>query len=105
MQPLFRNFSFAHNDEWVGFADGYHDSKKQPDVALRVKDHYWLTLVAETGWLENHQDLLHDKDLWLLGGKDQGSPPVNVVVLVYFDHKAFDADKLHQENIKMLNLT
>jgi hypothetical protein len=71
----------------------------QPDVAVRVRGSYWPTLVVESGWSEEYDDLVEDARMWLVGGRlrctidnSTGQLHVNAVILVHFDHKDFDAD-------------
>jgi hypothetical protein len=101
--PAFQNLegllTIASGTDFLGFRGRYKFSQKQPDVLVCVNREYWPSLVVESGWSEDYNDLVEDAKLWLLGG--QGGPnvgtldlqdPVNVVILIYFDHKKFDLD-------------
>src|ERR1700733_2240042 len=83
-------FTISSNTDFTPFNDPYKGSRKQPDVFVRVAGFYWPTLVVETGWSEDYDDLVDDAKLWLLGSRG-GSPggatdlqhPVNTVILIY----------------------
>jgi hypothetical protein len=99
LQPVLSKICVVTGTDFLGFAEPYGESTKQPDVAVRVRGSYWPTLVVESGWSEGYDDLVEDARLWLVGGRlrrpiDNGTGQlhVNAVILIYFDHKDFDAD-------------
>jgi hypothetical protein len=101
LQSLADIFTISSGADFLHFSGPYDGSRKQPDVFVRTKDFYWPTLVVETGWSEDYDDLIEDAKLWLLGSRG-GSPggavasqhPVNTVIIIFFERKTFPADKL-----------
>ena len=100
IQLLPNIFTISSNSDFFHFNGPYEGSQKQADAFVRIHGSYWPTLVVETGWSEDHRDLVEDAKLWLLGSRG-GSPgkadrlrqPVNVVIIIFFDHENFEADQ------------
>lgn len=99
LQPLLDIMRVQCGTEYLHFNGRFKRSQKLPDVFVAIKGYYWPTLVVETGWSEDYDDLVEDAKLWLLGSPD-GPPggkkdlqlPVNVVILISFDKQNFEAD-------------
>ena len=100
VQSLPDIFNIATGTDFFHFNGRYERSQKQPDVFVRIDGFYWPTLIVETGWSEDHSDLVEDAKLWLLGSRDgladganNFQEPVNAVILIFFDHNNFEANK------------
>ena len=64
----------------------YADSRKEPDFYLRADGDPLPRFVIETGWSDSYNRLLHDMNLWLVGGN--GS--VQAVLLLKWERVSFN---------------
>ncbi|KAH7918168.1 hypothetical protein BV22DRAFT_1051915 [Leucogyrophana mollusca] len=87
LKDVSRKLNYWYNTtHFSRFLELWELTTKQPDIAIiSPENDHWSSVMVEVGWSQKYKDLLESANIWLLGGRSNGSNSpgeVNVVLLI-----------------------